>query len=66
MDASMNVLKPCPFCGSKQVGIVTLQHPRYAESYAVECLDCGVMTWPTISDEMAAKVWNRRKDKTDG
>lgn len=58
-------LKACPFCGSRQVEIVTLQHPRYVESYAVECLDCGVMTWPTISMEAAAKVWNRRKGYED-
>ena len=55
-------LKPCPFCGSGDVEIITLQHPRYAESYAVECLDCGVMTWPTISIDAAAKVWNRRAE----
>ena len=60
MVKSMNALKPCPFCGSQEVGIIRLQHPRYAESYAVECIDCGVMTWPTITEKCAAKVWNRR------
>lgn len=56
-------LKACPFCGSEDVKIITLQHPRYAEAYAVECLDCGVMTWPTISREAATKVWNRRAER---
>lgn len=57
----MSELKPCPFCGSKRVG-VHRHKQRRAIGYKAMCLDCGVsQTGVAYGDiEAAGEAWNRR------
>lgn len=54
-------LKPCPFCGGKNVYI----GKNYLAQHFVRCPDCGAVVWgrdseEEISEKDAAKAWNRR------
>lgn len=54
----MKELKPCPFCGGKDIiiyhtGLLTV-------SSRAECLKCGCGTYNENSDEEAIENWNRR------
>ena len=52
----MTELKPCPFCGSTNVKIMT-----NGEGWWVECLKCGAMSGiGEYSDDEAIETWNRR------
>jgi len=58
--------KPCPFCGSSNVGMMAAQ-PKWG---CVECVSCGargpeVRTEYETSDhwrDAAVAEWNRRKE----
>ena len=50
-------LKPCPFCGSKNVTVCEL----YPSSYA-RCRACGAEGSLRDSHDEAAAAWNRRTD----
>ena len=57
----MAELKPCPFCGSKELS--EAQHKQYGMSlrYTIKCLKCmGEMTRTT--KQKAEKAWNRRAE----
>ena len=56
-------LKPCPFCGSKDVEIFE-PIPKNAVGRAIVCKNCNVRVgFPTAYDDvMAAEEWNRRVD----
>ena len=60
----MNKLKPCPFCGSKEVNATTppQKHPDMdAAMYWVcpECVACGPIG---ATLEEATDNWNKRSD----
>lgn len=56
-------LKPCPFCGSKDVelraGINTV---AFNNAYQVACNNCGCRTGLSVHDAETAKAWNTRVD----
>lgn len=41
--------------------MLELEAVRVGVSYAVECPECGAMSWPVPTRERAAKEWNRRE-----
>ena len=56
-------LKPCPFCGSTNIGYAKLSHV---------CLECGAMAGPILVDketqegwEKLDAAWNNRTDIAD-
>ncbi|HBF46192.1 MAG TPA: hypothetical protein DDW91_06830 [Shewanella frigidimarina] len=51
----MSDLKPCPFCGSKDIAANTVNEESMSGYDSVECLNCGVegMGW-SVDD------WNER------
>ena len=54
-------LKPCPFCGGKELS--EAQHKQYGMSlrYTIKCLKCmGEMTRTT--KQKAENAWNRRAE----
>lgn len=53
----MSELKPCPFCGSKDVGF-----NENAYAIWVECCNCWCRTDEEFSVDTAREVWNRRAD----
>ena len=53
----MTELKPCPFCGSKNVKI----HVGYSHSY-IRCEDCIVSTRRFKNIQDAVDGWNKRID----
>ena len=57
----MAELKPCPFCGGKELS--EAQHKQYGMSlrYTIKCLKCmGEMT--RTSPHKARDAWNRRAE----
>lgn len=63
----MSELKPCPFCGSKEV--ITVADLIYEGDIGIECQNCGIQFFaPTnyslIEDEKGYMItmWNRRAD----
>lgn len=53
----MDELKPCPFCGSKNVIM-----KRYHGLFGVECDSCYRPSWGYWkTKEQAIKAWNRRQ-----
>lgn len=55
-------MKPCPFCGNKDVDIEKMTE----DSYAVYCYDCAC-TGPLEGNEFAAvNKWEIRVEKEDG
>lgn len=59
----MNELKPCPFCGETGQTVELFNMPFKGQGYAVCCPDCGAMTYPSISPEVAKSRWNERADR---
>lgn len=58
-------LKPCPFCGSKNIRISLncfVETPRLSNSrYGCICVGCNVLTDPDATDENGAAMhWNTR------
>ena len=56
------MIKPCPFCGSKDVG---LHHfgDGFLDTVMVECNDCGVSVHSKdyeLDEKDAIELWNRR------
>lgn len=49
-------LKPCPFCGGKNIRIWNISTPW------VSCDDCLANTACAPTEEEAVKYWNRRAD----
>jgi Lar family restriction alleviation protein len=51
--------KNCPFCGSNNVGLKTLQEPySYNTTYAITCQKCGARGPETGTKNYAIKEWN--------
>lgn len=57
----MSKLKPCPFCGSKNVEIIK-PYPGIPIGRAIKCNDCRIrvgISW-VCDDDMAIEAWNKR------
>ena len=54
----MEELKPCPFCGSKDVFI---DNPD-SHCFYVACANCGVNGTTTNTKARAIEAWNRRAE----
>jgi len=52
-------LKPCPFCGGKDISLVTICAGR-KNFYYVTCCDCGIFTVTRDNETDCIKIWNRR------
>lgn len=57
----MAELKECPFCGCKEQKIERFYIPFTGHVWAICCPDCGVMTHPSINEQIARKRWNLRR-----
>ena len=62
-DQPEPTLKPCPFCGSKDVKLlIDVTDGEGKSGFAVGCLNFGCWAvGPVRQDESAIKYWNRRK-----
>lgn len=68
----MEELKPCPFCGSNDVGVtkdsITFGHGSYGNTYMVLCADCHASSekYDTYNDDYkvargkCVAAWNKR------
>ena len=58
-ESQIDILKPCPFCGSTEVEI-----DGRDEGYGVLCRNCGVWAtsglWWFNDSKDAIELWNRR------
>ena len=54
----MDELKPCPFCGGKDSGILTTSYDGYW--FAVFCENCMAQTRKCRQEKDAVEAWNRR------
>lgn len=58
-------LKPCPFCGSDDVGLyVCGGEPEERESFFVICNSCHGSTGEYRTRELAQSIWNTRASDT--
>lgn len=55
-------LKPCPFCTSKNVGLVDSITNFYVPVFYVICFDCQCRGASKRDKEKAIEAWNRRAD----
>jgi len=53
----MSKLKPCPFCGCKQVSIREI---NIQGMFQAQCWGCDVATQPTFVKSTIVEEWNRR------
>ena len=62
----MDELKPCPFCGGEadcnNAGFLKNGKPMWA----VECLNCGMVTAFFYTDSEAIEAWNKRTERPKG
>jgi Lar family restriction alleviation protein len=58
-------IKPCPFCGSKDI-IVFTKNDEYYTGWHMKCMRCGVegpdngQTEPHDGKKLAQDMWNKR------
>ena len=60
---TMSELKPCPFCGCKDSGILTTPYDGYW--FAVFCENCMAQTRKCRQEKDAVEAWNRRAGAED-
>ena len=58
MDIIEPVLKPCPFCGSKDVESV--YRFEKGDHFIIACQECGARSSPCITEHEAIQMWNMR------
>ena len=58
-EATMPDLKPCPFCGSKNIRLTCWG------LYRCWCVDCLSQATDCISKKEAIEAWNRRAGEED-
>lgn len=62
-------LKPCPFCGNTNIGILYGKEAYQSKDYfpafeaSVRCLRCGIGTRKRSHAEIAVNLWNRRENE---
>ena len=68
-DTSVKSLKPCPFCGNRNVSLVTenvdfsyglLDYAEFKVVCSTTSHGCGAMSRKCESKEQTIKAWNRR------
>ena len=58
-----NDLKPCPFCGSKDVGVYEDIYGNYANILkCVLCRTCNCRTSARRNENEVVEAWNRRAE----
>ena len=62
-ERKMAELKPCPFCGDGNIGVMTML-PFHNElvAYYVCCFRCGARTAAHIDEQYAIEAWNGRAE----
>lgn len=55
-------IKPCPFCGSKDIEILEWTFKNDINTWQVECQECGVSGSMYSIKAEAVEEWNRRAD----
>ena len=59
----MAELKPCPFCGGRNTGIMAmLPFNDELVAYYVCCFGCGARTAAQEDEQFATEAWNRRAE----
>lgn len=60
----VKLIKPCPFCGSKQIGVMARNdHPNLPLMYGVTCYDCQAGSCQFFrTKEEAIEAWNTRHE----
>ena len=60
-------LKPCPFCGSRDIANVSAGHAGPTDVwhagdgiFAVDCRDCGASVPNRYRNDLVVEAWNRR------
>ena len=54
----MDKLKPCPFCGSKEIHVMDMGYPHW-----IYCMKCGAKVHGgTCSAKESIEAWNRRAE----
>lgn len=59
----MTELKPCPFCGGKEVGLVDHISPQGNKNYTVICVSCGASVNNYDKPQQAIRKWNMRANR---
>lgn len=57
----MDELKPCPFCGSKDIGVYEIRSENCSVFHYVLCRTCWAKSIADFKQEIAVKAWNRRE-----
>ena len=55
-------LKPCPFCGKNNAGLVDHISPQGDKNYTVICVSCGASVNNYDKPQQAIRKWNRRAE----
>ena len=58
----MTELKPCPFCGYKNIQILVDKNEYLYYRYFSQCQRCGASAKRGRTKEEAIDAWNRRVD----
>lgn len=58
----MNVLKPCPFCGSKEITVKVIPNEYEGDLACVKCETCFATGPESFEDNSAIIDWNDRAD----
>ena len=59
----MAELKPCPFCGSKEVKVIEHKYYHSLNSYGVKCFGCKTESYQFFDTKNEAiEAWNRRAE----
>ena len=57
-SAYLNVLKPCPKCGSNSLKFWFSTVMNYSRSYFIECCSCGCSTGEVSGASQCLNRWN--------
>lgn len=60
----MNELKPCPFCGEKEIAIYLYEKIYGIEVYKACCTKCSAQFYRGTREELI-EAWERRTDDGD-
>lgn len=62
----MAELKPCPFCGGEADCNNSGFMKAGKQMWAVECLNCGMVTTFADTEQKAIEAWNKRTERPKG